>query len=330
MPNLYLDEVRAGGEGHRWVSSVPLGGPVHLASATWGGGTPTHPTLRPRGPDGLTLREKLTQDHIDHSSGRKKILYGAGYYATLRDIYRAPSNAASLLSGPSPPLPVDDRLINAMTAAKKQHPDRGLIVNYMKISTSMPNATEVVGMFRFCLTLRCGCSRQLLVAMEALRYIARLKLKAAYPEAFGVLRSWIDSVLTSALDRARRQRTPDADFMALHRPCAGLLLDEAALTAVLSAPAYTSVTTQLAMLVSSYDFGARLYLGPFESVISSAVTTKINDSAMTAFNKLKNIDEPELLQIQSEVALVVEGMDGVQFLAPKHEVKVMYRGSRSP
>lgn len=200
------------------------------------------------------------------------------------------------------------------------------MTHYMKTSTVAPNATEVIGIFRFCLGLRCGCARQLACAMDALRYIARLDIRSLHPQPFAVLRTWADTVLCAALDRARQQRTLDSDFLALHRASVGLLVDDAAVSKVIAASSYTEVPKELGMLVSSCDIGGRLYLSPFESVLSATVTKMIDDNVVALFNKQKTLDDAALLDLQAAVASKVGAMEGINFLPAKREVKVFYRG----
>ena len=95
-------------------------------------------------------------------------------------IYEGESNAYQALEAKNPDLLVSPIFVQAMLAAQRAKPDRSLFTTYMSTTQAVPNAKEIVGLFRWFLTLKVGCVKQLAVALDGLRFIQRLSLHTVY------------------------------------------------------------------------------------------------------------------------------------------------------
>ena len=118
-----------------------------------------------KGPDGRTLRERLQHD-FNLSKQGVQIVFGRIYYDMLRGIYQKQSAQHLALELASAEQVVSAELVQAMLAAKKIKPDRQPFVTWMSKQSMPPNPKEVAGIFRWLLTLRIGCVKQMGCAMK--------------------------------------------------------------------------------------------------------------------------------------------------------------------
>ena len=99
--------------------------------------------------------------------------------------------------------------MQAMLAAKKAKPDRDPFLCYVAKLKEALNDTEIAGIFRWFLTLKAGCMKQLPVALEVLRFIKRWNLHELYKQQFSIIKFWGDKVITAALTKCRSQKQID-------------------------------------------------------------------------------------------------------------------------
>ena len=169
-----------------------------------------------RDKQGRTLRERMLKEMQDAKLHGQPLVFGKIYYDNLRYIFGQPSQPHADLEPKQPLKEVSSQLVQAMLAAKKAKPDRDPFLCYMAKLKEAPNDTEIAGIFRWFLTLKAGCMKQLPVALEALRFIKRLNLHELYKQQFSIIKFWGDKVITAALTKCRSQKQTDQTFLDLY------------------------------------------------------------------------------------------------------------------
>lgn len=283
--------------------------------------------LSPSGPDGKTLRERLTLDLLDANAGKKKVTWGPFFYEQLRMIYRNPEAGSASLVAPSPSHPVSHSLSRGFEALEKTKPDRSLLWNYIKVTQTACNPTEAVGLGRFFLSLKPSCEKQRLIALDAVRYMARTQWDTTHRDVFVVIRPWIDTVACIALHKHRTQKCDDASFWSVSKAWLPLLLDQAAMTAVQSAKQVSEVKPQLMKLIAACNLGARLFMASMETVLREMVSELVDQEVRKLFMSSAAVTEAKMGEAIAKAMEMVEGLDGIHLLPGKAEVQVQYCGT---
>ena len=156
---------------------------------------------------------------------------GANDYFKLKEEYRSPSDPHSALEPEDPELPLGPKLVKAMIAAKRQQRDKTAFQGYMT-AVGVPNPTELAGLYRWMITLKPSIFGQLCVALDCLRFIARLCHHEIYPNQFAIIRYWVDDVMCTAHEKANAELTTNDVFLQLHESLALLVLPKEALNKV--------------------------------------------------------------------------------------------------
>lgn len=178
---------------------------------------------------------------------------------------------------------VSPALVKAMLAAQKTKADRSLFQAYMAGCSSAPNATEISGIFRFFLTLRPGCARQLSLSMECLRFIERLSLHHTYAEQFSHIMGWVDTMLCAVLAKSRSQKISDKQFIDLNMDFLVLILPIVPLKRVLACKGpLLQVHDSLLKTVADTTLGKELFQSAMSQVLAEQVGQRITTHIVAA------------------------------------------------
>lgn len=274
---------------------------------------------------GKTLREVITQDYAHFLAGREPKVMGALYYARLRAEFRSLVGKYSDLSVNDPSISADPRLVKAIYATKRAHPERTAISAYLS-SCDLPNQTEIVALCRYFVDLKPLCLKQLSSAVDALRFISRLSVPSHYPAETRIVQPWMDGVLDQALSRSRANKTSDDVFCDSHKSLLYLVMPHAQLDKVLNCKQnWTSVAEDIIALVSSSQVGFRLFSVAVEGVVSSKVAQVIYDRLNDCFQKKVKLSADQVLKHQQETLTQVELLPSIDLLPSRRTVSLKYR-----
>ena len=147
--------------------------------------------------NGVTLREKVTADKHAQRQGNCDIKFGKKYYAALRDEYRQKSGTGTVeLAITNYDEVIGDGLFNGIKSWKGKASNRQALTSWLALSTEVPNQKEFVGVARVFLDLRPSATvDQSRVAVEIMRWIARLGLNRVFPAEVAMLKDQFDATL---------------------------------------------------------------------------------------------------------------------------------------
>jgi hypothetical protein len=135
------------------------------------------------------------------------VTFGKHYYDRLRSEYASDQCPLGVLQGSGGGQPVRAELFQAMLAAKRSHkPSREPLVEFMRSGVADLNTTECTGLFKWVLSLRWKCARQLPHCVDALRCFRRNEVHTKYADKFDPIKGWCDSVLREMLARHELQK----------------------------------------------------------------------------------------------------------------------------
>ena len=147
--------------------------------------------------EGLTLRQRLMRDKQQQQEQPGSVAFGKCYYQSLRDLY-ADGNKVEALLCPDPSLAGRQELVEAATAALKHPPNRSLLVQFLKVTTTL-NQAEFVGVLRWMMSLHPSASNdQLKSGLAVLETVSRLSLHEKFPHEASLAKSKWDEILLEA------------------------------------------------------------------------------------------------------------------------------------
>jgi hypothetical protein len=279
-----------------------------------------------KAPDGKTLREKLLHDYTAEKSGIRDVTFGKIYYDSLKTIYEKKSNAYQALEAKNPDIVVSPIFVQAMLAAQRAKPDRSLFTTYMSTTQAVPNAREIVGLFRWFLSLKVGCNKQLAVALEGLRFIQRLSLHTVYQQKFNAIRDWADQVLVTTLNKTRCEKNSKLSFANVHRQLIELIVDGAKLAKVEGCEGnFTAVAKELLELASASALGRQLFQEQLAAAVAEAVAKTVKEEVQNLFGKTGTISPGRYEEAKRSALLKVSAIDGVDALPMKRQIQLPYR-----
>jgi hypothetical protein len=218
--------------------------------------------------DGMTLRQRLMHEYQHHLEGKEPSSLGASYYERIRAIFK-PKNSITDLEVADATLIVSPRLVQAVFAARRAHPDRGPLIAWMQTVSAL-NQSEMCGLMRFLPSLKFRCLKQLACSMEAIRMCSRLRLPVLFEKEFRVLKPWVDEVLEFAVCRSRSAHTEDATFCSQNRDLLALVLPAADLDKVLKhGGSFVAVQDELTRLVAGAAVGLKLFSASIHSLVGT-------------------------------------------------------------
>jgi hypothetical protein len=150
--------------------------------------------------NGMSLREKLAADKVAKTNGTLDIKFGKHYYSDLRAAYKQRGGSVSgELAIKDQNEQVGEGLLKALMAWKGRAGNRQALTSWLGVSTEAPNQKEFVGVARVFLELRPAATvDQSRVAVEIMRWIARLNLHTLFPAETALLRDQFDATLVQA------------------------------------------------------------------------------------------------------------------------------------
>ena len=135
---------------------------------------------------GRTLRQRLKEDVASCRNKLGSVIWGMTYYDELRLVYGSKLDLHTALGALKPmessPEP-SDALVKAMAAAQRLNPDRSSFLAFFQSCDRALNLKEAVGTFRWMITLKVGCLRQLGVAKEALKFVSKTGTRTTFSRA---------------------------------------------------------------------------------------------------------------------------------------------------
>lgn len=275
---------------------------------------------------GMTLRQVLLADMQAHKEGRDPRIMGALYYQNLKTEFKSDQGRFSQLSVKDPTLAVSPALVKAIYATRRAHPERSEICAYLQTCT-LPNQSEVVGLCRYFSQLRPRCIKQLAAAMDACRFLARLKIADKYPEEYGIIKPWVDEALEQALIRSRANKTPDTVFCEIHRELLGLVLRLDDLDRVSQCGGnWVGVSEYISNLVASSQTGYRLFLVAIEAVIACKVAQVIADRISSLLAQKKSISVEAAKLHERDTQQLVSEIDSLDMLPARRTIALRCLG----
>ena len=268
----------------------------------------------------MTLRQRL---NIEVALGKIKN-FTPSYYSELRNTYRSRDSAHAALSPLNKELLCRPQLFKALTLACRHQADRSKLESWM-LSAHEVEEHEVSAFFRYMIKLRCACKTQLKVALNGLRFCARLNLDVKFKVKFGVIKHWVDEIVCAALRRSRAQKVPDDKFMKMNSGIIALILDLEKVATVANCEGdYASVRRELVALVGSSSFALDIYEGPLSKIMASSVKD-IMSAAIDALFKEKCVVTETMMRdsINTSVASC-EAIPGVSSLPRRREISIEY------
>lgn len=158
---------------------------------------------------GKTLRETV-KDRLYAKREDKSVTMGASFYAGLRTQFSGADSATKQLQVLDPSEPVSDALMEAIRAARATPCSRSIIISYLMTHDKPPCQKELVGVYRWMLTLRPSASaEQLRCVLECLKWIARFSLNVKFADEWRLVLPSFDSALLVAFRNWKRGGTED-------------------------------------------------------------------------------------------------------------------------
>lgn len=153
---------------------------------------------------GKTLRETV-KDRLYAKREDKSTTMGASFYSNLRAQLSGADSAAKQLQVDDPAELVSDALMDAIRAARATPCSRSIIITYLATHETAPCQKELVGVFRWMLTLRPSASaEQLRRVLECLKWVRRHSLHIRFPSEWRLVLPNFDGALLVAFRNWKR------------------------------------------------------------------------------------------------------------------------------
>lgn len=274
----------------------------------------------------LTLRQRLSRDMENLESGKDTVVQGAHYYNELRKQYRSALGPGSDLKVKDASLVAAPALVRAVAAARRAHPDRTLISAFVSTVSTL-NQSEMCGLARYMISLKCRCIRQHAVAMDCLRMCGRLHIDGLFPEEWASIKNWGDEVIEHTLVRHRSAKSSDTVFIEMHAVLLHLFMPVADLKKVSAHKGGSNeVSDELVRLVGSSQVGARLFAASIKEVLAEKVQQIINQEVYKSFHSKAHLDAAKIAKLQVNCMSLLDDLPCLDMLPPRRAVKFMYRG----
>lgn len=257
------------------------------------------------------------------------MIWGRVYYDSLRVVYAKPNDAHEALKPQGVDgLEVGQTIMKCMLAAQReQRPDRAPFMNYFASAAEPPNKVELAGIWRWLITLRVACQKQLVVSVDALAWIQRLQLHVKFADSFVHITPWVVGVLVTLLDKARVEKQSDEDWIACRRSMVEMVLDSKDLDAALKAGVnVSSVETQLTNLCLANSLGRTLFESKVSEVMASKVAKHIEAAVVDVLSKEEPLTLAVLTDAQTKTIRELEAMQGIDTLPARRSISCWYRG----
>jgi hypothetical protein len=277
----------------------------------------------PTGQGLMTLRQRMVKD-CENYKLKKIDVFKPSYYAELRNAYRCKASLHQLLSPVDKTKVCSPRLFKALLAASKAQPDRSVVESWFLNPTDVEEH-EASALMRLFIRLRTGCKEQLRVALNALRYFARVGFGTKFNDKFKLIYHVIDEVLCATLRRSRAQKVPDNNFLAIHKDIIGLVWNPVHFAAVSAcAGDYESVRQELTALACTSALALDIYEVPLAKIMASVVMNLVKVSVHETFSKKGEISTGNLQDAISKTLLAIEATPGIDLLPRKRLISVQY------
>ena len=146
--------------------------------------------------DGLTLRQRLIMDKERKNSDKNNVM-GARYYKELKQIYSSSTNPLRLLVVSDDSTPSKE-LFDAMLLSKRHPCNRQPMIQYL-LTADLPNMSEAIGIFKWCLELNpMAGTDQLRGVLEVMKWSHRLKLATTFDVQLSHLNEKFNEALVQA------------------------------------------------------------------------------------------------------------------------------------
>ena len=280
---------------------------------------------------GRTLRQRLKEDVAQHRLKTGSVCWGMTYYDELRltfgaklDLHAA-LGSVTAMDGSAEPA---GEVVKAMAMAQRLKPDRSLFLSFSQSCDRTLNLKEAVGLFRWMITLKVGCLKQLGVSKEALKFMCKTSLHTAFAAHWKLMLPWVDGVLHALLRKSRYAKQTDETFLKVNEALLVLLLDKAALTACTTAKDMALVVDPLAMLTQRWEVGRALFLPLQCKVMEQRVELHIRTAVESCFHTTDaEISMDIVNKARAKCMGELHHIEGIDDLPSRREVKIAYRST---
>lgn len=225
------------------------------------------------------------------------------------------------LRKPVPPLPVSGELLKAARATKLTRPCHAHMMSFLA-STPKLNQTEMVGVITWALGLHVGSEKQMIPALEFLRFCARIDLFTNHREEYEIILPWMESAVLAAYGRSKISKSSLDEFLRVNKSILGQFLSLPALERVMAAGSnHESVKDDLETIVSSSPIGAALYSFALVDMLSGAVRSKIQEHIEKCMRE-STLNMETLNKYKFQALSAADSLQSVELLPARRRVQI--------
>lgn len=226
-----------------------------------------------------TLVERLAEDKRAVMNKEKGApTFGKHYYADLRRAYTASASDLSALEPLDDNAPLDDKLIAAVCASRSHGGNRQPLLEYMQLCTTMPNQSEVCGLFNHAAELKPHLGgTHLSVLLNLCSFIRKHQLETRYPKEVAAVLPTLDKALTCAYCTMKGKGFAPDIFWSAYADKAQVVVAKEPVERLLAADGdWTGHEAVISAVVGSSTLGAKMFGFAEEWVTINGVADTIN------------------------------------------------------
>lgn len=214
-------------------------------------------------------------------------------------------------------------LVKGVISAKKNHPDRGPLINFLPTSPEL-NRTGICGLWKLALTLNPKCHKQMPLCQSIVKHMHAQQLDTKWQEEFACMNDWVVGVLTVAFHKSGLE---PMEFSKLWGNVLKLVFPGVAYDKVNAAGGkYAEAPEAMEELVVSSKLGMELYAHAMISSVEVKVFEAIQQVLDPMFHAEGKWDRSRLDAIKTELEDKVDSVPAVALLPPRRTVRVQFRG----
>lgn len=286
--------------------------------------------------DGLTLRDRVSNDVKENRDAKNGVVFGALYYEVLRQLYKGEGSMDTELCAVAPMegIDADPKLIKAMQKAQGTKPDRTHFSKFFTGCNRDLNVVEVVGICRWAASLKASCTKQLAALQECWAFFVRLKIDEKFPAHWKIVLTVFDTLACELWRKHKHQKGTVREFTDVYRSFMHTLIAPNLLTDVLGCGNdYMSVERQLGQVCSGTELGRLMFLAEQEKVVAQKVQVSIDQAIMKCVSAVAEEGQEVSILMQTHIdeakATVMDTLEviaGIDSLSHHRSIQVDYRG----
>jgi hypothetical protein len=276
--------------------------------------------------DGFTLFDLTVRDQTKKKTD-DTFKMNCKYYNDNRMKFRHPEHASKQLRHASSGTnSVDPALLKAMVAYKRNPHDNEPFQLYLG-QAKLPNATELVGTFKWAVELSPNHPKQFGALMDLLRFCERHSIPEKFPAHWKLMRDLFDRTLVAARTKSKKV-TPEA-FTIMHMKLLGLLMDPVILKKVVdSDKKYDLVEKELLQLTSSSLIGDCLWSFAVLKLVAANVENFINVQVAVFASQSMTLEALNLAKFDISTRALL--LPDVAKLPSRRDCIIPYQGDTIP